>query len=96
MKTIVALLVVLALAGCARKSQEVSSTTNPEFKAELLFTHDGCVVYRFYDAGYPRYYARCRDGWTPQTMWGEPRSSGKGGTTMRPDGMITLVAKPQH
>lgn len=91
MKITIALLVALALAGCAKKTQEVSVTTNPEFKVELLFTHGDCRVYRFWDdAGHPGYYARCHGGEAPQ-----PLSNDKGGATMRPDRAITLISKSQ-
>ena len=50
-------------------------TDNSAIAVEQLFTHDGCSVYRFRDAGYPRYYVRCANG--SGTSWGETHSTGK-------------------
>jgi len=50
----------VVLIGCSEKEPEdVSSTSNPDIKLDLLFTHDGCRVYRFFDAGNYVYFAKC-------------------------------------
>jgi hypothetical protein len=58
-KKVSILLAVLAIAGCVKQEEGEAVTTNSNFKLERLFTHDGCTVYRFYDARY-RYYSDCR------------------------------------
>jgi hypothetical protein len=35
-----------------------SPSNNSNIEVQTLFTHDGCTVFRFFDAGY-HYYARC-------------------------------------
>lgn len=52
-----------------------SLTDNNAIHVEQLFTHEGCTMYRFHDAGYPRYYVRC--GAAAGTFWGETHSTGK-------------------
>lgn len=57
---------VLALAGCGYDPVETKTTNNRDVPVSLLFTHEGCSVYRFYDAGSSRYYANCGNssaGW---------------------------------
>ena len=51
---------ILALPACYVPQPPVTSSrsNNPEISVQTLFTHDGCTVYRFFDAGY-HYYARC-------------------------------------
>lgn len=68
-------LAALLAAGCGKKELEISPTDNAEVKVERLFDHDGCTVYRFYDAG-TRYFAKCRDGST-RTEWSESYPCGK-------------------
>ena len=48
---------VLLLVGCSR--EKAVETNNPNFEIYKLFTKDGCDVYRFHDAGYPRYFVNC-------------------------------------
>jgi len=38
---------------------EVKQTENPEAKVKVLFTVDGCTVYRFLDAGDYIYFTNC-------------------------------------
>ena len=63
------LLIVLCLGlfGCANEPISRTYTNNNEIHVELLFEHDGCKVYRFYDGGY-KYYTDCRGSvqWTEQ------------------------------
>ncbi len=49
----------LLLAGCLNKPVSTTATNNPELNLNLLFEHDGCKVYRFYD-GRSVYYTDCR------------------------------------
>lgn len=75
-KTIAALIVfIFALVACAR-APESSVRAGVEFKVDTLFTHDGCTVYRFMDAGNLRYFTNC----SGQTSWSE--SSGKSSRKM--------------
>lgn len=54
------LLIVLALSGCARDPVSTDHTDNQSVSVDKLFTHEGCSVYRFYDAGHYHYWADCR------------------------------------
>lgn len=67
----------LALA-CNGSPESVAQTANPDFRVERLFTHDGCTVYRFLDAGY-RYFVRCDSG-DARVEWRE--SNGKSSRDM--------------
>lgn len=53
--------VVFLLTGCLADPTSSSTTTNPEIRVGLLFEHEGCKVFRFFDGsnGGPRYYAVC-------------------------------------
>lgn len=63
------------LVGCSR--QQAVETNNPNFEIDKLFTKDGCDVYRFRDAGYPRYFVKCENA-QAGVSWSE--SCGKGCT----------------
>jgi hypothetical protein len=65
----------VVLAGCGEKPVSTAPTDNAAIKVERLFDHDGCTVYRFYDAG-ARYFVKCRDGST-RTEWSESYPCGK-------------------
>jgi hypothetical protein len=65
---------VLILSACAKGPRETAATDNPEVAVSKMFTHDGCTVYRFSDAGNYVYYAKCEGGQT-NTSW--DRSCGK-------------------
>lgn len=65
----------VVLAGCGEKPVSTAPTDNAAIKVERLFDHDGCTVYRFYDAG-TRYFVKCRDGST-RTEWSESYPCGK-------------------
>lgn len=69
------LLVACLLAACSRDPVATTATDNAQIKVERLFDHDGCTVYRFYDAG-TRYFVKCRDGST-RTEWSESYPCGK-------------------
>jgi uncharacterized lipoprotein len=53
-----AVIALVLLAGCG-KNPEQSQRVNASFTVDTLFTKDGCTVYRFYDAGSPRYFTNC-------------------------------------
>jgi hypothetical protein len=58
-------LLTLSLIGCKKESVSNSSTSNTNFKVELLFEHDGVKVYRFRDVGTVYYTdARGKTKWT--------------------------------
>lgn len=66
----------LILLGCASDPISTEPTNNSQVKVELMFEHEGCKVYRFYDGGYPIYYTRC-DGAYSAAMWDETHTQGK-------------------
>ena len=66
MKTVLAILALALLAGCS-KPAETSTSVGVKFVVDKLFTHEGCTVYRFEDAGYKRYYTNCQGS----TSWKE-------------------------
>lgn len=49
----------LTLAGCAQEPQGTAESSNVLVPAVKLTEIDGCVVYRFRDAGNYRYFAKC-------------------------------------
>jgi hypothetical protein len=63
----------LCASGCVTRASPVAvhPTDNAEVKVEHLFTHDGCAVYRFRDAGY-HYYVRCDGAGSAMTHSLEP------------------------
>lgn len=52
----------LMLAGCdqPRSAKETVTTDNPDYRAERLFTENGCNIYRFTDNGKYHYFVDCR------------------------------------
>lgn len=75
-KIFLSIVVVLALGACTKKA-ETSTHAGREFTVDKLFTVDDCTVYRFSDAGYQRYFAKCKN--SANTSWSE--SCGKGCTS---------------
>lgn len=75
-KVFLIVLVAVSLMACKKGAMNTSKTINPEFDLELLFEHDGCKVYRFYDGRYI-YYTDCRG----QASWSVTTSSGKNSNT---------------
>ena len=67
MRKILALLILLPLAACDSDPVSSAATDNQQVKVDLLFTHDGCKVYRFHDGGYNHYFSDCRGSTT--TSW---------------------------
>ena len=66
-----AFLVVILVIGCASDGVKTAKTDSPDVKVTLLFEHEGCRVYRFFDAGEYIYYANC--GGSFSTAWDMPR-----------------------
>ena len=60
MRSIVFAVCLITLAGCAAEAVQISATENRDIATELLFTHDGCRIYRFHDGAMPVYSADCR------------------------------------
>ncbi len=52
------LILILFLSGCYEKPISVIKTDNQDIDVKLLFSHKGCSVYRFEDAG-THYYTDC-------------------------------------
>ena len=66
----------LVLAACG-KPAEHSTPAGVGFNVDRLFTHDGCTVYRFGDAGEYRYFTKCEGAASSNTTWSETRPCGK-------------------
>jgi len=52
------LLVLLILIGCSKAPISSKETNNKNIKVELLFTHNGCNIYRFTDERHV-YFSDC-------------------------------------
>jgi hypothetical protein len=85
----VSVVVAVSMAGCMATAAAVHKTDNKEFNAELLFTHEGCRIYRFRDGYREIYYADCRG--PASTAWSEP--CGKG--CVRPEMVVTGASDPK-
>jgi hypothetical protein len=94
MRSRILLLPVLAVAatGCLAQALKVTPTENPEIKAELLFTHEGCRIFRFRDGNLPVYYADCSGGKAPSASVSWRRACGK--NCSRPV-LVTTAENPQ-
>jgi len=55
MKRIITAIALIALIASCKEPLSKQQTNNTEYEVNLLFEHDGCKVYRFYDNGY-RYF----------------------------------------
>jgi hypothetical protein len=51
---------LLVLTACSKPPISTAQTDNKEVSVDLLFTNDGCSVYRFEDDGRSHYYTDCR------------------------------------
>lgn len=78
------LLALLPFVGCTTKAISTARTDNDRIQVDLLFTHEGCKVYRFEDAGYFRYYAVCGGAATVSSRVQVDKTS-------RPDELPTVV-----
>lgn len=63
---IAVLLAAIAVAGCQKASEQSAISGAGGFRVETLFTHEGCTLYRFWDAR-AIYYSNCNGG----TQWDE-------------------------
>lgn len=57
----------LLLIGCSVQEESSEPSSNSEIKVQKLFHHEGCTVYRFYDAR-TVYYVTCGNG-IARTSW---------------------------
>jgi len=64
----------LLLLSCAQTPVREAVSNNPNVPVAMLFEHEGCTVYRFFDNGRYHYFARCGDGGTSTSS---QRSCGK-------------------
>jgi hypothetical protein len=77
-RRIAACLALAALAGGCHSFEppvETAQTNNPNISVALLFSKDGCDVYRFRDAS-THYFVRCKEGAIASTI--TPVRCGKG------------------
>lgn len=58
---IVLLASVLFVLGCAKDSISKLPTDNKNIDVGLMFTHEGCKMYRFYDEGRSHYFTNCTE-----------------------------------
>lgn len=58
-KLLTTILLIATISSCTIEGQEPVKTSNDRFNVELLFTVDGCKVYRFMD-GRERYFTNCQ------------------------------------
>lgn len=58
-------LVAVPFVACVEPALQVHPTNNENVDVELLFTHDGCNVYRFKDGQY-HYFVKCTGDATAQ------------------------------
>lgn len=73
-KVLTALLIaLLVLVACDKEGKQTVGTDNSNFSAVLLFTVDGCKVYRFYDGGAPHYFTTCQGSVSNTDKYGEHR-----------------------
>ena len=71
------LLITLFLISCTKEGTKVSvENALSDFHVNLLFTKDGCDVYRFFDEGRYHYFTNCTE-----TISSYTRSCGKNCTT---------------
>jgi hypothetical protein len=73
-KVIIGLFVVSLLVACTKDAKRTDATDNTSFEVGLLFEHEGCRVYRFYDSGTHIYYTSCGD-----VQWDKHYSCGQHG-----------------
>ena len=66
----------LVLAACGNPAEH-STPAGVGFNVDRLFTHEGCTVYRFSDAGWYRYFTKCAGAASSSTSWSEGRPCGK-------------------
>lgn len=70
---------IVLLTGCIEDPVATDATDNAAMTVDRLFTHDGCSVYRFWDAGHLHYYTDCSGG--TDAGHSETQSTGKSAYT---------------
>lgn len=82
------------VAGCSgeKPAQQTQPSTNAAIAVDMLFEHDGCRVYRFEDAGYNRYFARC-GGQSASLDYGHTVHAGKT-THWVPETLVVTEDRP--
>lgn len=63
------LVLLFTLTACKDENVQVKQSSNPDKRVTTLFMHEGCTLYRFFDLGDTRYYAKC--GASAEAMWDE-------------------------
>ena len=66
-----------AYVGCLRQASRALNPAGVGFSVDRLFTHEGCTVYRFGDAGEYRYFTKCDGAASSSSSWSETRPCGK-------------------
>ncbi len=74
MTRMLAAVLLMTLPGCYATPVAEGPTNNPEVPVALLFSKDGCDVYRFVDHG-AHYFAKCRDANVVSTV--SPKTCGR-------------------
>ena len=82
------LLAALSLAGCYNEPVSKATSDNSSVELSVLFSHDGCNVYRFWDGGRYHYYADCRGSTV------SPQGCGK--ACIRDENIQTISASAQE
>ena len=77
------------VSGCSESPVSVSETTNSKVSVDTLFEHNGCTVYRFYDAGRLHYYSVCRSSYESEVISSYKVSCGKSCTSTKSDNIKT-------
>lgn len=72
------LFLALFVLGCDHDALEERTEVKNGIKVQLLFTNDGCNVWRFDDGGHNRYYADCGN---VSSSHQETRTTSNGKTT---------------
>ncbi|MGA2886295.1 MAG: DUF4884 domain-containing protein [Halobacteriota archaeon] len=68
-RVVLPLALLASLVACEKDPVAHVQTDNKNISVDLLFEHNGCTVYRFWDMGEPIYYSNC--GGSTQTSWRE-------------------------
>lgn len=53
-------ILIAILVECGVQEQGKENTSNPNIQIDFLFEHDGCRIYRFFDAGKRYFFSDCR------------------------------------
>ena len=66
MKRLIIAALAMVLCGCEKSPVETTRTNNSAVTVDLLFTKNGCTIYRFEDGGRSHYFADCRGSVTTE------------------------------